>query len=196
MPETPTAPYGSDPYTLAYLDTTPDNGKRHEIIDGVLFVTPAPSVNHQRALRNLMLTLTKACPPGPEVLPGPYDYSPTAVRSLQPDLFVLSPDDTNQAYTQDPLLVVEIISPHTGLIDRHLKRQVYQEAGLPSYWIFEPEDRVLTVLELQNGLYTERTFRDDEVFDATRPFPVQIVPAELNQLERGVHSSEPNMLVL
>ncbi len=125
MPEAPTEPYGADPYTLAYLDTTPDNGKRHEIIDGVLFITPAPSIHHQRALQNLMLTLGRACPRGPEVLPGPYDYRPTAVRSLQPDLLVLSPDDTNPAYTEDPLLVVEIISPSTILIDRYLKRQVY-----------------------------------------------------------------------
>ncbi|GAB3949351.1 Uma2 family endonuclease [Kribbella albertanoniae] len=182
MPDAPTEPYGSDPYTLAYLDTTPDNGKRHEIIDGVLFITPAPGRNHQRALTKLMLALGRACPRGPEVLPGPYDYRPTAERSLQPDLFVLAPDDTNPAYTEDPLLVVEIISPHTRLIDRHLKRQVYLEAGLPSYWIFEPEDRVLTVLELENGQYIEQTFKDDEVFDAPLPFPVRIVPAELNLL--------------
>lgn len=182
MPEAPTEPYGSDPYTLAYLDTTPDNGKRHEIIDGVLFITPAPSRNHQRALTNLAFTLAQARPRGPEVLPGPYDYRPTAVRSLQPDLFVLSPDDTNQAYTEDPLLVVEIISPYTRLIDRYLKRQVYQEAGLPSYWIFEPEDRVLTVLELEHGRYVERTFADAELFEAAQPFPVRIVPAELLEL--------------
>ncbi|MFF1822415.1 Uma2 family endonuclease [Kribbella sp. NPDC058245] len=181
MYATSTEPYGADPFTLAYLETTPDNGKRHEIIDGVLFVSPAPGRDHQRALLRLAQTLEIVRPDGPEVLPGPYEYRPTDERSLQPDLLVLSPDDANPAYTDNPLLVVEIISPSTRLIDLHLKRNVYLEAGLTSYWIFEPEALVLTVLELENEQYAERTFTGDEVFEATLPFPVQVVPAELTR---------------
>ncbi len=59
------------------------------------------------------------------------------------------------------------------------KRLLYEAHGVQSYWIFEPEDAVLVVLELKNGQFVDRVFKDDEVFEAELPYPVRIVPAEL-----------------
>jgi Uma2 family endonuclease len=78
------------------------------------------------------------------------------------------------------LLAVEILSPSTRTTDLILKRDLYERAGVESYWILDPEDAVLTVLELVSGRYVERgVVKDEEVFEAQLPFPVRIVPAEL-----------------
>jgi Uma2 family endonuclease len=78
------------------------------------------------------------------------------------------------------LLAVEILSPSTRTTDLILKRDLYERAGVASYWILDPEDAVLTVLELVSGRYVERVVvKDEEVFEAELPFPVRIVPAEL-----------------
>ena len=63
----------SGPYTLTYLDTAPDDGRRREIIDGGLFVTPSPSRIHQRAVVQLGTKLNIACPAGFEVLVVVFD---------------------------------------------------------------------------------------------------------------------------
>lgn len=60
------------------------------------------------------------------------------------------------------------------------KRQAYQESGVASYWLFDPEDEVLTVLELVDGQYVERAVvKGDDVFEAEFPFGVRVVPGEL-----------------
>lgn len=74
-----------------------------------------------------------------------------------------------------------MLSPSGRLIDLNLKRAAYERMGTRSYWIVDPDLPDLTVLELDaNGRYQE-VIRvvGDEVFDALRPFPVRVVPAEL-----------------
>jgi Uma2 family endonuclease len=57
---------------------------------------------------------------------------------------------------------------------------VYEQAGVRSYWILDPDKETLTVLELVDGTYVERdVVTGEKVFDAELPFPVRIVPAEL-----------------
>jgi hypothetical protein len=64
-----------------------------------------------------------------------------------------------------------------------LGEDVYEEAGVQSYWLLDPKKETLTVLELVDGAYVERdVVVGEKVFDATLPFPARIVPAELNQL--------------
>ena len=178
-------PLESGPYTLAYLDTAPDDGRRREIIDGGLFVTPAPSRVHQRAVVELAFQLKLASPGGLDILVAPFDYRPTGERSLQPDVLVCSPGDTNAGHATKPLLLaVEILSPSSRMIDLLLKRGVYEQAGVRSYCILDPEKESLTVLELVDGVYVERdVVTGDKVFEATLPFPVRIVPSELLSLE-------------
>lgn len=171
----------SGPYALAYLDTAPDDGRRREIIDGGLFVTPSPSRMHQRAVLRLGAALDRVCPHGFEVLVAPFDYRPTSKRSVQPDVLVCTPDEHGSKHARKPLaLAVEILSPSTKMLDLLLKRGVYEQAGVRSYWILDPDQQTLTVLELVDGVYVERdVVAGEKVFEATLPFPVQIVPAEL-----------------
>jgi Uma2 family endonuclease len=174
-------PVESEPYTLDYLDTAPDDGRRREIVDGSLYVTPAPSRIHQRAVVRLSARLDAACPAGIEVLVAPFDYRPTSERSLQPDVLVCSPEDHDPKHAVKPLLLaVEVISHSSRMHDLLLKRGLYEQAGVRSYWILDPDKESLTVLELVDGVYVERdVVSGEKVFEATLPYPVQIVPAEL-----------------
>lgn len=169
------------PYPLAYLDSAPDDGRRREIIDGGLVVTPSPARIHQKAVVQLSSTLNVASPAGFEVLVAPFDYRPTSKRSVQPDVLVCSPDEHGVKHARRPLaLAVEILSPSTRMLDLLLKRGVYEQAGVRSYWILDPDQQTLTVLELVDGVYVERdVVAGEKVFEASLPFPVEIVPAEL-----------------
>ena len=73
--------------------------------------------------------------------------------------------------------VVEVFSPSTRRTDLTLKRATYEAAGVPSYWLVDPEAPALTVLELEGGRYVERaTLTGAKAWRATRPFAVEIVP--------------------
>jgi Uma2 family endonuclease len=179
--------------TLAQFDALPDDGEWRELLDGQVLVTPSPLAVHQRAAGNFYSLLRPACPEELEVFFAPFDYRPNDRTSLQPDLMACRSEDVEPAGVHRPLLLaVEILSPSTRAKDLLKKRRLYEATGVGSYWIFEPDEAVLTVLELENGRYVEQTFKDDEVFETNRPFPVRIVPAELvRRANRATLSSVP-----
>ncbi|WP_020391237.1 Uma2 family endonuclease [Kribbella catacumbae] len=154
---------------------------RYELVDGMLMVTPIPLPIHQTAVVQLSVRLDGACPEDSEVFPGPLDFRPTARRSLQPDVLVCRVKDIGPTAIERPLLLaVEVLSPATRSKDLVLKRGLYEEAGVTSYWMFDPDAEVLTVLELEGGRYVERAVvKGDDAFDAELPFRVRIVPGEL-----------------
>ena len=168
-------------FTVADLDALPDDGSQYELVDGIYLVTPSPTLLHQVAAAELSFALRQKCPPQYWVIQAPMDYRPTSTRSLQPDVLVASRDDPGPDALRLPLLLaVEILSPATRSKDLVLKRNLYQEAGVASYWIVDPEAEVLTVLELEDGRYVERAVvKGDDAFDAQLPFPVRVVQSEL-----------------
>ena len=168
-------------FTLADLEALPDDGMRYELVDGVLLVTPAPLPVHQTAVVELTFVLRKYCPEQLKVFVAPLDFQPTPSRSLQPDVLVCRRADVGPRAIEKPLLLaVEVLSPATRSKDLVLKRRLYEEAGVASYWIVDPAKEQLTVLELVDGTYLERAVvTGKEAFDAELPFPVQIVPAVL-----------------
>jgi Uma2 family endonuclease len=168
-------------FTLADLDALPDDGMRYELVDGVLLVTPAPLPLHQTAALELAIRLRLVCPTELKVFIAPLDFQPTPQRSLQPDVLVCLRADVGPKAIEKPLLLaVEILSPATRSKDLVLKRRLYEEAGVASYWIFDPAKEQLTVLELVGGTYAQRALvTGKEPFDAELPYPVRIVPADL-----------------
>lgn len=101
----------SDAFTRAELDALPDDGRRHELIDGILILSPAPSLAHQRALARLFLILERACPDGElEVLFAPLDVALAEDTVMQPDLLVARREDfTARGPPVAPLLAVEVL---------------------------------------------------------------------------------------
>lgn len=99
-------------------------------------------------------------------------------RQLQPDLAVLPKNRT--LVDRIPLLVVEVLSPSTTAIDRTLKRHVFEQGGVASYWLLDPLEPSLTVLELRDGAYVEVAHATGrQPVEVALPFPLRMVPAAL-----------------
>lgn len=171
----------SGEWTVDDLDRLPDDGLRYELVDGVLLVSPSPKVLHQLGLTRLVVALSTGAPDELRVLAAPLDVTFSRTRRLQPDIVVVHADQTKGLTLQGiPLLAVEVLSPTTQATDTTLKRHVFEQAGVPSYWLLDPDDRSLTVLELQEGRYREvAVARDHEAVTVERPFPLRLTPAQL-----------------
>lgn len=175
-----TLPRGLE-FTRADLEGMPDDGRRYELIDGSLIVTPAPRIGHQRAVGDLYVLLRAHCPPDLEVILAPFDVALATDTIVQPDLLVARRSDfTDRDLPVAPLLALEVLSPSTRHIDLGLKRARYETAGTASYWVFDPGEPSLTVWELREGRYVEASRASgDQVCDVSQPYPMRLVPSEL-----------------
>ena len=171
----------SRPLTRADLEDVPDDGRRYELLDGVLLVGPGPRWPHQDVLGNLYVLLKLACPAGLAVGLAPFAVAFADDTELQPDIFVARRSDiTEHDLPVAPLLCVEVLSPSTRRLDLLLKRDRYQEAGVAAYWLVDPNGPVITVLELRDGVYEEVVVvRPGEEQSVSLPFVVRLAPAEL-----------------
>ena len=171
------------PFTVHDLEALPDDGYRYELIDGLLLVSPAPSTNHQIVVIELAARLRERCPAEMRTFVAPFAVRPSATIELQPDVLVARKADlTERDLPVAPLLVVEVLSPSTKLVDLNTKKAAYQRLGVPSYWVIDPIDPCLTVFELDgNDFQYEKVaeIKGNKAYDATQPFPIRIVPAEL-----------------
>ena len=171
----------ASPFTYEDLKGMPDDGRRHELLDGVLLVTPAPRIPHQVCVGAIYRLLHHHRRAGDVVMLAPVDYVISRSTVLQPDVLVARRDDLgDENLPATPLLVVEVLSPSTRRLDRTAKRAAYEEAGVPAYWIVDPEGPAVTVLELVDGRYEERAaVAGEETLAVSVPFPVQLTPARL-----------------
>ena len=170
------------PFTVAELDRMPSDGHRYELVDGVLVVSPRPTTVHQFVAMRLATQLDRACPDGLCVLPEPAVQLDPATE-LVPDLVVVRIDDVGAAkFTTPPLLVVEVRSPGTALIDLNRKKAAYEKFGVPSYWIVDPDPArpELTVFEWSDSGYVLAAI-STQPLTVSRPFPVTVSPAGLTR---------------
>ncbi len=141
---------------LTYQDyvALPDDGRRYEIHDGELSVTPAPNPQHQRLLGALykLVDAHVAARGLGEVILSPLDVILSDNTVVQPDLVYL---DTTKASAVSgrgiegsPTLAIEILSPSTARIDRDRKLRLYARHGVPYYWIVDAEARVIEAFVL------------------------------------------------
>jgi Uma2 family endonuclease len=141
---------------LTYEDylLIPEDGKRHQIIDGKHYVTDTPFLRHQRLARRLVFRLETFLLEHPL---GEFFFAPTDVilsphDIVQPDLFFISNDRSSivtEANIQGaPDLVIEILSNSSRRLDEVLKRKAYEEFGAREYWIFDPSRKTTQVWEL------------------------------------------------
>jgi Uma2 family endonuclease len=175
-------PAPGKPFTVAELDQMPDDGRRYELLNGGLAVSPRPGNPHQLVAFTLATTLDRVCPPQYQVLPEPA-VQISDETELAPDVVVIRQEQVNEAKcTVPPLLVVEVRSPRTALIDLNLKKAAYERFGVESYWVVVPDrdEPEVIVFELRDGRYKDVAHVvGDEVFAAEKPFPVEVIPARL-----------------
>ena len=173
-------PWGA-PLTEEDLAAMPEDGHRYELVDGVLLVSPAPNLSHQTCVVSLITLLHAARRAEHQVLVAPFDVRLSRFTVLQPDVLVTRKTDVGEARLERaPLLVVEVQSPSTRLIDLGTKRLAFEAAGVPAYWLVDPNRPSLTVLHLEDGRYVEQAaVTGDQPYSATFPFEVTVVPAEL-----------------
>jgi len=136
-------------YTAADVLALPEDGNRYEVVHGKLLVTPSPRPAHQRVLSRLIDRLGPylARHPVGEWLPGgDLSWSPDSL--VVPDLFVVDRAEAGATRWEEVktlLLVVEILSPSTAERDRFTKRRLYQEVGIPVYWLVDADAKVVEV---------------------------------------------------
>lgn len=132
---------------LALPETT--DGRRYELVDGELVVSPSPGYRHQRVVNLLQTDLTMwAREHGGQVLPGPFDIYLTEGNYYEPDLIYVRPEPVGligeRGMPAAPDLVVEVSSPHTRRRDLLVKRDRYEQAGVLEYWFVDLDaERVL-----------------------------------------------------
>jgi Uma2 family endonuclease len=131
----------------ARWESLPDDGNRYEVIDGVLYMSTAPSFFHQWIIRQLFLTLFAQID---DQGIGLTIWSPLGVfmpgcDPVQPDLLVILNSDLTiireRRIEGIPALLVEILSPSNATADTEIKRKAYARAGVPEYWIIRPASR-------------------------------------------------------
>lgn len=171
------------PLTRADLDALrpPEGSERYELLDGAILVTPGPGRWHQAMVLELAVLLRTRKPEGLVVKTAPFDVALAEDTVLQPDLLLTRATDlTDKELPTAPLLAVEVLSPSTRRIDLLLKRDRFAAAGVASYWLVDPAEPSVRVLELQDGAYRETQVRHGaEVVQVTQPFPLEFTPAEL-----------------
>lgn len=132
----------------------PNDGRRYEILEGELFVSPAPVTKHQRISRNLLTILHQhTCQHKlGEVFSSPTDVILSRTNVVEPDLLFVSNDRkkiiTEKNIQGAPDLMVEILSETSEEQDRTAKKQIYARHGVKEYWLIDPNTETLEVYKL------------------------------------------------
>jgi Uma2 family endonuclease len=154
---------------FTYHDYTqlPDD-KRYELVEGELFLVPAPNLFHQSILLELAAILRRYLRKHDlgKIFIAPCDVVFSEISVAQPDLLFVSKGRMGiltEANVQGaPDLVVEILSPSTRQRDRGIKRRLYAKYGVCEYWIVDPDKKTVEVLS-----WTESGYRTEAVVPQT-----------------------------
>lgn len=173
-------PEGRIKLSYAEYAELPNDGRRYEILEGELAVTPAPVPRHQAVSRNLQRILDRHIADHRlgQLFNAPIDVILADTTIVQPDLLFLPTERehfiTERAIEGPPALMVEILSPSSVRQDRVTKAALYARFGIPHYWVLDPVERTLELYELSGETYR---------FVATHHGPGRVRPALFPTLE-------------
>jgi Uma2 family endonuclease len=137
----------------------PDDGLRHEIIDGEHYVTPSPATRHQRIAGNLHYLIRGYLENHPigEVFMAPFDVLLSNFDIVVPDLVYVSRQRAHLITLENLQgaadLMIEILSPSTRRRDERLKRELYERVGVEEYWLIDPERDAIEVFRRVEGAF-------------------------------------------
>jgi Uma2 family endonuclease len=161
-------------WTYEDLLALPDDGRRYEIIEGVLYEMPSPNMEHGDLIANLLhrvfWPVVDAL--GGRVYTAPIDVFLPGAQPVQPDVFVLMPEQlvlrSRRGVEGPPALIVEVLSPGNSRHDLVRKRAIYARAGVREYWIVSPEALIIEILALEGNTYrTHARVAGDELLTST-----------------------------
>ncbi|MEK7667314.1 MAG: Uma2 family endonuclease [Gemmatimonadota bacterium] len=146
-------------WTKNLVQSLPNDGKRYELVSGELLVTPAPAAWHEIVHRRLTFAIGSYLQPLgliETLFFTAADISWTDDDLVQPDLFVVAPEDLSLDWTtyKHLRLVIEVLSPSSRRGDRVLKRRLYQQHGVETYWIVDPDRHTVEVWHPGNAAGT------------------------------------------
>lgn len=163
-------------FTYADLEALPEDDENwYELSFGTLVVTPHPNTRHQAVATKVAAFLVARKLPSQRVLvEAELLIHPDVVK--RPDVQVADENLVGGQYVAGvPDLVVEVHSPSTKVLDLTEKRLVYAQARIPAYWLVDPDDRTLTVLELRGDAYENVGVIDTEgSLEVSLPFTMTI----------------------
>lgn len=136
----------------------PDDGRRYEIIFGVLYVNAAPNIDHQYAVSQISYALTAHVRQNQLgfVFTSPIEvHLKSLARPVEPDILFITPSKLppkgSQSIEQPPDLIVEVLSPSTRRKDMSTKLDAYELGGVREYWIVDLRIEAVTVYVLPEG---------------------------------------------
>lgn len=148
---------GGSPRKLTYADFRrfPNDGQRHELINGEHAVTASPNIRHQELSVRLVVALANFLEPNPVavVFHAPLDCVFSFFDVVEPDVLVVTNDQreilTKRNVRGAPALVIEILSPDSSPRDKRSKRALYERAGVREYWVVDPASDCISVYQLE-----------------------------------------------
>jgi len=152
----------SERVKLTYEDllALPDDGMRHELIDGEHYVTPSPASAHQLILGNLYYVIRSHLEHRRlgVIMFAPFDIILSKYDVVVPDLIYFSSKRFKRVVDErnaqgPPDLAVEVLSPSTRRRDIHLKRNLYERKGVGEYWVVDPKRKTIKISRLNRGKY-------------------------------------------
>lgn len=160
--------------TAAEFLLWPDDGKRHELIDGVHYVTPSPKFSHQEIVGRLYLAIGNFLATRRHlgrIILARFDVVLSDYDVVEPDLLFLAGDQQSiltEANVQGaPALVVEVLSPSTRRRDEGIKRRLFDQKGVREYWLVDPKGMRLSICRrAEDGSFpiiSTLTASDDDV---------------------------------
>ena len=172
------------PLTAEDYYNLPDNGLRYQLIQGELYMAPAPNLYHQTIAGNLEFILRSYLEQNPlgVILHAPVDVVFHRESIWQPDIFVVLNANRQILKEQQcegaPDLIVEILSPNNRELDLLTKRTVYARQGVREYWIIDPAPKEIWIYRFDENL-TNPVARIKSPGQATSPlFPGLIIELE------------------
>ena len=167
-------------WNRARWEQLPDDGKRYEVIDGVLYMTTAPSNFHQWIVQEIYVTLRRQINDSGVgfTFLAPIGVFMPGCDPVQPDVVVVRATDRGMFQERHivgaPALLVEVLSPTNAGQEMRVKRDAYARAGVPEYWMVRPATRDVVVCsrpDVASGEYLRSDYvaPDDELVSPTLP---------------------------
>lgn len=137
----------------------PDDRNRYEIIEGELFMTPAPNMDHQNIAGNIYYSIRRFLEKNKlgKIYTAPADVVLSMTNVVQPDLVFVSKERehiiTKKNIVAAPDLVIEVLSEKTAVIDQNRKKSLYEKYGVKEYWIVDPQEKEIEQYVLKGEKY-------------------------------------------